>query len=198
MCSERPRTGRRSVAVIPGRRLTVRTMNRPFLPALVRSPVRSNLLWLIVLLVTQCDISPGVVREAHIESVPEVACVRSVLETTPGVHYLKYQEAVGKTISIHGISDQVTNYFEYEIDGLVNLLIVVHSNGREATFFQSEEWAPNNAIPPGFQGMIDRSRPIMGEIERRLEEKCEVMGLSMAIRERCRVVQCPALPVANP
>jgi hypothetical protein len=145
------------------------------------------LVW-ITLLLSSCDIIYGVLRTAEISEPPELDCVKSVLVSTPGVDSVNYQESEGgRTFTVTGIKPPIKSHtFTYSgVKILASVQIMIESSAK-TTFRHT--LADINRKPP--QDVIDRTLPLMRQIERQLEAECKMRGLPDSIKEYCFRIEC--------
>ncbi|MDR3527293.1 MAG: hypothetical protein P4L57_08420 [Rhizomicrobium sp.] len=135
-----------------------------------------------------CDTLYGVSRSADLTAPLEQACVRRVVETTPGVAAVDYREShSGK-----GLFHPTPWSYAYSYRGKAGskvagtLTITTEYDGRSQ--FRDTLWQIN-AKPP--QEAVDATRPVMRRIEAALAQRCGLRPA--AIPETCRGVACPTL-----
>ena len=138
-----------------------------------------------------CDHVSGVRRQARVERSVDLGCIMSILESTPGVADVHFSV-------LHPVDDMTSlvHSFDIEYAGSRGALQVVDVHGAGQLVQQVLVRAKGHAD----QGSIDRARPLMDRIERRLASLCRVRW-SEPIHESCTDVACPALgdlPVAPP
>jgi hypothetical protein len=120
---------------------------------------------------------------------PRSALIESTIRDTPGVDHVTYRYSTGgRPLTLTGIkpADQV-HTFRYEGGENVrgSILFVVDYKGR-VDFSQSLMMLGKR--PP--QAWINESRPVMIEIEKRLEQQCHLSNLTALVEERCFGVKC--------
>jgi hypothetical protein len=144
---------------------------------------------LSVLCLVGCDVIRGVSRRASLPSLPPSSCVIRSLESVQGVTNVSYKPQTGGTpITWTGTkpSDMVHYYF-YDFQGLSgNLYFLKDYKGRVE--FSQGYITVNKPVP---QAEIDILRPVMRQLEQRLEAECGLYGLVANIKETCSGVTCP-------
>jgi hypothetical protein len=143
--------------------------------------------WSIALVA--CDFEYGVTRQAKLVRLPPADCVRSAIESTPGIESVRYSTSEGsRTITLTGLkpADQVHS-FVYRGEGVEGVLQLVANYKGEVHF--SDVLVGINRKPP--QVLVDQTRRMMSTLETGLEARCNVSGLVASIRESCRGVECP-------
>lgn len=138
-----------------------------------------------------CAQVSGVRRSARVDRTVDLGCIMSILESTPGVSDVHF------TV-MHPVDDatSLVHSFDVEYAGARGALQVVDVRGA-GQMVQQLLLRAAGAID---QTTVDRARPVMARIERRLGTLCHVHW-SEAVTETCSQVACPAigdLPSAPP
>jgi hypothetical protein len=144
---------------------------------------------LVAVVLAACDFLYGVNRRAALARLPQVDCVRETLETTPGIDQVDYGAGVGsRPITWTGLqaADQV-HTFLFRGDGVQGAVQFVVGYDGDVEF--SDTLLELNRKPP--QELIDGTRPVMRNLEARLEQRCAVEGLVREVHETCWGVACP-------
>ena len=130
-----------------------------------------------------CDRVSGVRRQARVDRAVDLGCVMSVLESTPGVAQVHFSV-------MHPIDDasSIVHSFDIEYAGARGALQVVNVKGAGQLVQQVLVRAKGHVD----QAMVDRARPLMTRIERRIAGLCHVHFVE-AVSESCTDVRCPAL-----
>jgi hypothetical protein len=79
------------------------------------------------------------------------------------------------------------HYYFYRFDGIGAFLYFLENYNGKVEFVQGDTRL--NKAPP--QTDIDKIRPVMRQLERRLEAACSLPDLSVRIKESCSGVKCP-------
>lgn len=142
-----------------------------------------------LLLFTGCDPGYGIYRSAPVAFMPPPALVGAVVKETPGVDKFDYTASEGgRPLTVAGIKapDQV-HTFSYHGSSNVNgsLQFMVDYKGRVE---YSQSLMMLGMRPP--QEWIDATRPVMLQIEDRLEHRCGLTNLSESVHETCHGVRC--------
>jgi hypothetical protein len=130
----------------------------------------------LLALVTGCDPGYGIYRHARVSFMPAPARVGAVVWETPGIDDVQYRSSEGgRPLTLTGIKppDQV-HTFSYHGGSNVQatLQFVVDYKG---TVEYSQSLMCLGRRPP--QEWIDATRPVMIQIEARLEESCGLTNL---------------------
>lgn len=143
-------------------------------------------------LLTGCDIGYGITRSAALRAVPPLECVHRVVESTPGIVSVNYSHNEdGTTLTLKSPAHIADTFFYSGREGsYISGILQIHQDHR-GTVSLSQNLTYLNARPP--QSDIDASRPVMAQIEQRLESECGITGLVKNITERCAGVECPKL-----
>lgn len=146
---------------------------------------------LLLLVTLGCEQVSGVRRVARVERTVDLGCVMSILESTPGISDVHF------TV-MHPVDDasSLVHSFDVEYAGSRGALQVVDVRGAGQMVQQLLLRAAGGID----QAAIDRARPVMQRIERRLGTLCHVHWTA-AVTETCTHVSCPAIsdtPVAPP
>ena len=132
----------------------------------------------------------GVRRQAFVPNVPSSACVIQSLKSTPGVTNVRYEARTvgGRTLTLTGLKppDTFHDYF-YDIQGHSGNLYFSEDYKGRVEFIQG--YLRLNKTPP--QAEIDIIRPVMRQLESRLEVECGLPDLAVNIKEMCFGVKCP-------
>ena len=137
---------------------------------------------LALILASACERSYGIHRKALVEEIPDGECVRRILDTTPGITSV---EEHGTSIREDSPPSDSHDFF-YEGPQVKAILSI--SRGREGAVLILQYFSMVNWKPP--QVMIDSTRAVMIEVERRLEAECGVKGLTSKVQEVCIRVKC--------
>lgn len=144
---------------------------------------------LLLVLLVGCDPGYGIYRHARVSFMPAPARVGAVVRETPGVDNVQYRYSEGgRPLTLTGIksSDQV-HTFSYRGGSNVHgsLQFVVDYKG---TVEYSQSLMSLGRRPP--QEWIDATRPVMLQIEARLEQNCGLTNLPASVEETCHGVKC--------
>ena len=132
-----------------------------------------------------CDVLYGVRREAYVTSVPSLDCIEAAISSVPGVASI--ERPMWPRTGTR--SSPPPYYFVYRgapdshLQGVAQ--VQIEESGKLS--FQNSLMDINRRPP---QAEIDATRPAMQAIERALEERCGVDGLTSSIKEVCRGVEC--------
>lgn len=143
----------------------------------------------LLLLLAGCDHGYGISRRARVLLLPAPALVESVIRDVPGIDNVQYDLSQGgRPLTLTGIKspDQVHSFLYHggsSVHGSV--LFVVDYRGRVE---YSQSLMALGRRPP--QEFVDATRPVMLEIERRLERSCGLKNLAGAVKEYCYGVTC--------
>jgi hypothetical protein len=142
-----------------------------------------------------CDTVHGVQRVATLEAFPSIDCVRTVLDSTPGITKIDYGETDGgAAITLSGLKPEgPTHTFSYagsESSHIKGHLQIRQDHRGIVSFDQTLLWL--NGTPP--QEDIDATRPVMRSIEQRLARDCGIHELPSRIMESCSGVRCGSSP----
>jgi hypothetical protein len=153
---------------------------------------RFGLIGLIFL--SACDFIYGVRRVADIKPLPDLDCVRHVIETTPGIGGVEYRHtAGGRPLTWTGVQapDQVYTFIYHGLVGthILGVLQLIENYNGDVKFDHSLSGL--NYKPP--QEAIDATRPVMREIETELAAECSLGKLPANIQETCSGVDCTPL-----
>lgn len=146
--------------------------------------VKRASLILATLLFVACDPFHGVMRRYEIQGPVEFDCVESVLAETPSVS--RYSYSVEDTHN--WIGPKQKHVFSYEVadrGSLANLIYYPQRNGF-VSYYHS--FGCIACSPP--QEIIDVYRPVMLEVESRLEKQCDLRGLPSTYQDSCTAVRC--------
>jgi hypothetical protein len=144
---------------------------------------------LTLVLFTGCDPVFGVSRRARVALMPEPARVSAVVRETPGVDYVQYScSEGGRPLTFTGVktADQV-HTFSYSGGSNVHGTLQFVVDYRQRVEY-SQTLMQLGSRPP--QAWIDSTRPVMIQIEKRLEEECGLLNLHAVTAERCIGVRC--------
>ena len=145
---------------------------------------------LLVLLCTLgCEPLSGVRRAARVDRTVDLGCVMSILESTPGVSDVHFSV-------LHPVDDatSLVHSFYVEYAGTRGALQIVDVRGTGQLVQQLVLRAAGGID----QTAVDRARPLMLRIERRMGTLCHVHWTE-EVSETCTHVDCPTisdLPVA--
>jgi hypothetical protein len=146
-------------------------------------------LLLLLTLLTGCDTGYGLYRHGHVSFMPPPQQVSAAVQGTPGVDEVEYRLSEGgRPITLFGIKSPEQVYtFSYRGSSNVHasLQFVVDYNGRVE---YSQSLMRLGRPPP--QETIDATRPVMLQIEGRLEQSCGLSNLQASVEEICRGVKC--------
>jgi hypothetical protein len=144
---------------------------------------RSAVVLVSIFILAGCDYIAGVDREAFVRNVPPSTCVIKSLESIQGVTNVRYEaRAGGKSLTLTGLKPPDTyHYYFYDFQGLSGGLYFLENYERQIQF--SQGYTRVNKLPP--QAEIDIIRPLMLQIERRLEAGCGLTDLAVNIKESC-------------
>ena len=150
--------------------------------------MRHALSLVLLALLMSCDPGYGIYRYARVSFMPAPARVGTIVRETPGVDDVQYHSSEGgRPLTFTGIKspDQV-HTFSYHGGSNVQgtLQFVVNYKGRVE---YSQSLMCLGRRPP--KESIDASRPVMLQIEQRLEESCGLTNLSTSVEEICRGVK---------
>jgi hypothetical protein len=146
-------------------------------------------------LTAACDPVYGVVREARLPRLPVVACVESVIRSTPGVESVDYRTYFsGRPLTWSGLKHP-TEWHTFQYHGgtsprISGTLSISKDYNGPVEFVQSIQRmgaAPDAAI-------VRATRPTMRSIELSLAAQCDLAELPRSVRESCDRVECPTLP----
>jgi len=143
-----------------------------------------------LLSLSSCDIFYGVYRAAPLNSRPNLACVRDVIEKTPGIAEVQYRHHEGgTTLSLKSPANIADSYFYRGPVGSHVLGVLQIDWSYPGNVVLTDTLQDLDRKPP--QEDIDHSRPMMKLVEQRVESECEIVGLTSKVKERCQGVQCP-------
>jgi len=134
----------------------------------------------------------GVTRSAAIAEMPPLECIRTALQSLPSVASVDYKHVEGgAVVTLSGLKRPAftSDSFRYlGTDGshVVGVLAIGMNYGQVLKL--SDSLTQINVRPP--QADIDATRPVMAEVEERVELSCGVVGLRTKILESCRGVSC--------
>jgi hypothetical protein len=137
------------------------------------------------LLLCGCDFTAGVYRFYPMEEAPLPACVEQALRQVPGVTKVSYNREE------RGFGRPTLERFSYEAEGVpVRLDLELKSKRPE----YHHSYMVLNTVPP--KELLDRLRPVMAGVDRTLETRCHIAGLSAGVQEGCprglfRESRCP-------
>lgn len=142
----------------------------------------------VSIFVAGCDTIGGISHVKRETSLPGNSCIINAVQSVQGVSDVEYRtESGGRPLTLHGIEkpDEVHRYI-YRYSGLMgNFYYRVNYKGDveyHHTYFDI------NRVPP--QSEIDNIRPIMFEIEKTIETKCNLNDFVSGIEEKCSGVKC--------
>jgi hypothetical protein len=151
--------------------------------------MRPLLSLLLLGLLTGCDPGYGIYRHARVSFMPAPAMIGEVVRQTPGVDDVQYRFSEGgRPLALSGIKspDQV-HTFSYRGGSNVHgsLMFIVDYKGT-VEYSQSLMCLGR----PPTQEWIDATRPVMLQIETRLEQNCGLTNLSASVEQICHGVKC--------
>jgi len=153
-------------------------------------PMRMLLLSAMSMSVAACDPIYGVSRQATVGHMPDPVRVRSIVQHTPGVKSVRYQQIEGsKPLTLSGIQPATAVHtFIYtggpDVHGVLQFTVDYR---KRVDYSQTliEMFKP----PP--QQWVDATLPVMKRIELRLEAEAGLPGLQGSVVQRCTGVVCP-------
>jgi hypothetical protein len=136
-----------------------------------------------------CDAIRGVTRQASVPHLPPSSCVIEGLESIEGLSNAHHEERTGGwPITLTGLKPPETlHYYFYDFQGVSGWLYFAKDYKGRVEF--SQGYITVNKPAP--QAEIDVPRPVMVQIERRLETQCTLQNLAANIKESCSGVKCP-------
>ena len=153
-------------------------------------PLSSLLFITVVAGISGCDFWNGVTRQYSLPSPVEYDCVESVLAGHPMIEEYEYtQEDGSRQLTWGGLQepDQL-HRFSYRLSGTeyrTSFYFLARYNG---VFEYHHTFGCLNCIPP--QEEVDKFRPFMLDLERRLERDCASSGIVEGAEEHCSKVDC--------
>jgi len=140
---------------------------------------------LLGLAVIGCEREYGIHRSATLSTLPDLECIRSVVNETALISSVDENHWVSEEQGNDGLRRQSHRYSYQGPDVRGHLGIFVDPGG-EIRFVQS--YIRTDEKPP--QTTIDRSLEAMREMARIIEVRCEVEDLVASIHESCERVEC--------
>ena len=128
-----------------------------------------------------CDKAYGVRRQAKVSKMPNVGIIENIIKSTKGVYNVKYEYFEGgKTLSIKGLQPgEKIHSFNYSgkqgVWGSVQFIIDPKNN-----IYFTQTLLDVKKVP---ENIIKESRPVMLEIESKLEKEGGIEGLTSNITE---------------
>jgi len=144
---------------------------------------------LVLLIVLGCDISRGVTRVAILEPIPPSECVLRTANDISGITEVTYSiEKGGRPLTLTGIkkADVIHRYW-YVYKGVKNYFDFLESYNGRVEFRHG--YGCMGCSPP--QHEIDTVYPFIISLEKDLETKCDLQGLTSNVKEYCGGVKCP-------
>ena len=138
--------------------------------------------------VTGCDMVYGVSRRAQVSHVPDPNKVKMAIASVPGVEKVTHAFFEGGRPITHYRIEAPDKVYEFTYSGGTNVhgdLHFVMDYASKVHF--SHTLLMMNQRPP--QAWVDATRPVMKQIEIRLEQECGLTGLSTSVVERCNGVK---------
>jgi hypothetical protein len=136
-----------------------------------------------------CDPIYGVSRRATVGHMPNPAKVRSIVQHTPGVESVGYQQIAGsKPITLGGIQ-RPTAVHTFVYSGGSNVRGVLQFQVDYRNQVQYSQTLIRMFEPPPQQD-VDATLPVMKRIELRLETQAGLSGLQSSVVQRCDGVIC--------
>ena len=145
---------------------------------------------LLAVLVTGCDPIWGISRRAPVAELPELSCVRSAIESVPGVTEVRDWEVEGsRPVTLTGIQrpDRI-HWFAYRYESIDAALTLTTDYEGEVEYYQGI--GAVGSAPPSAQAAVDRIRPVMIQVEAAVAERCGLPQLGSEIEEHCADVRC--------
>jgi hypothetical protein len=136
-----------------------------------------------------CDPIYGVSRRATVGRMPDSAKVRSIVQHTPGVGSVRYQQTEGsKPVTLGGIQPPTAVHtFMYtggsDVHGVLQFTVDYRNR------VQYSQTCLQMFQPPP-QQWIDATLPVMKHIELRLQSVPGLSGLESSVVQRCDGVVC--------
>ena len=147
----------------------------------------------VALALSGCDSLYGVRRSAPIQTEPDVRCIERVIRSAPGVVTVQHQqEEDGRPLTWSGIqAPTIVHTFIYQ--GPENIWgALQYTKDYKGSLKYSQVLVRLNRPPP--QERVTATRPVMRYIERGIDERCGMKGLSsINVTEWCAKVSCPPL-----
>ena len=137
-----------------------------------------------------CDPIYGVSRRATVGHMPDPAKVRSIVQHTPGVGSVRYEQIQGsKPVTLGGIqAATAVHTFIYTGDSDVHGVLQFTVDYRKHVNY-SQTLLQMFQPPP--QQWIDATLPVMKHIELRLQTEAGLPGLESSVVQGCDGVVCP-------
>jgi hypothetical protein len=152
--------------------------------------MRTLLLLAVFVSLAACDPIYGVSRRATVGHMPDPVKVRSIVQHTPGVKSVRYQQIEGsKPLTLGGIQPATAVHtFIYTGGSDVHGVLQFTVDYRKRIAY-SQTLLQMFQPPP--QQWIDATLPVMKRIELRLQAEAGLPGLQSAVVQRCDGVVCP-------
>lgn len=151
--------------------------------------------WIVLaaLALTGCDFIYGVRRFEELPTLPDLACVESVVRAAPCVEDVKYErEDGGRPLTLTGIQ-RPTEVYSFIYRGpksnVLGVLQLVRDYDDKVRFDQT--YLTMNFFPD--PAIVAATRPVMRQIELALARECGLEELPAAIQEECSHAECPPL-----
>jgi len=132
-----------------------------------------------------CERDYGIYRAATLSDMPDLGCVRSVLDATETISSLDENHWVDEQEPVREPRRQHHRYSYEGPDVRGHLAISVDPDG-QVRFVQA--YVLVDQKPP--QATVDRSLEVMRETAHAIEKQCGVEGLVASIHESCERVEC--------
>jgi len=133
----------------------------------------------------------GFRRNANLETMPSVDCVRESVRSTSGVATVDFQQSTGsRPLTWSGVqaADEVYNFsFGGPPGSHIGGALQITRNYKSEIRFE-ESGLSMGGPPPREQ--LDATRPIMESIESALAARCGLSTLPVQIRETCVSIDC--------
>lgn len=134
---------------------------------------------------TACEREYGIYRSARLDRVPDLRCIRSVLDEIERIESIKESHWEGQVTPVEGIKHQIHRY-TYEGSDVRGQLVVAADVDGEMRL--SQGYVLINRSPP--QATVDGSLSTMRDIANRIEQQCNVPNLTGTMQEVCYRVRC--------
>lgn len=124
------------------------------------------------ILLSACDFTAGIYRIARLDAAPLPICVQQTLAKAVGAANVKYTRTEVNGHPLHR--------FTYRAEG-VDVLVDIEREADRPEYRHYYEVF--NTVPP--KALVDRLRPVMARVDRALENRCDIVGLSRKAEEYC-------------
>jgi hypothetical protein len=151
------------------------------------------LVYLSAIALVGCDSINGVSRHADLRGLPDTTCVETVIRTSPGVDYMRYDvRPGGRPLTWSGIQKptEVQTFIYTGTSAKIWGALQLEKDYKGRVVLDQNHVEINHLPDPD---VIAATRPVMRHIELALAQRCALSELPASVKETCVKVACPSL-----